>query len=145
LRRAVRRTHIRGGAVSPGELIVIAGSALGPVLPASLTLDSSGKVSTSLNGVQVLVGGVAAALIYAGSSQINAIVPYEVVGAANPALQVKTASQSSAAFPLTLAQAAPALFTANGSGAGPAAALNMDGSYNSPSQPAARGNYVVPT
>ena len=38
---------------------------------------------------------------------------------------------------------APALFTFNGSGTGPAAALNQDNSYNVPNNPAPKGSYVT--
>ncbi len=59
------------------------------------------------------------------------------------AIQVNYLGQTSIPFPLTSAAAAPALFTYNGSGSGPAAALNQDNSYNAPNNPAARGSYVT--
>src|SRR5262249_48878820 len=60
-----------------------------------------------------------------------------------PSVQVRYAGQMSNVFPLTLSATAPALFTFNGSGSGPAATLNQDQSYNTPNNPAARGSYVV--
>jgi uncharacterized protein (TIGR03437 family) len=42
-----------------------------------------------------------------------------------------------------VADSAPALFTADGSGNGPGAILNENGSLNSASNPAARGSVVV--
>jgi hypothetical protein len=53
------------GALSPGELISIVGTNLGPSTPAYLTLDANGYVATSLGGVMVQLGGKAAPLIYA--------------------------------------------------------------------------------
>ena len=44
------------------------------------TLDSSGGVPTYLNGIQVLINGKPAPLLYTSLSQINAIVPYEIEG-----------------------------------------------------------------
>ena len=44
--------------------------------------------------------------------------------------------------PLTYRLATPALFTANAAGTGPAAALNQDGSINTPTNPAAPGTIV---
>jgi uncharacterized protein (TIGR03437 family) len=108
-----------------------------------MTLDQSGKVATSLGGVQVLFSGTPAPLTYVSSTQINAVVPYEVQGLLTPAAQVSYMGQTSAAFPITPTSAAPALFTANGSGTGPAAALNQDNSYNAPNNPAAKGSYVI--
>jgi uncharacterized protein (TIGR03437 family) len=133
----------QSGAVSPGELVTITGTALGPSAPASLMLDQTGKVSSSLNGVRVSFSGIAAPQTYVSSGQINAVVPYELAGVASPAVQVQVAGQTSNAFPLTLTSAAPALFTSSGSGTGPAAALNQDNSYNGPTHPAAKGSYVV--
>ena len=132
----------QAGAISPGELITIAGNALGPAAPSTSMLDQSGRVSTSLDGVSVLFGGFSSPEIFVSAGQINAVVPYEVAGAATT-VQVVAAGQASSAFPVTVAAAAPALFTSNGSGAGPAGALNQDYSYNGPKNPAAKGSYVI--
>jgi uncharacterized protein (TIGR03437 family) len=131
------------GAISPGEIVAIGGTGIGPSVPAFLTLDQNGNVATSLAGVQVLFNGILAPLSYVSSGQINAIVPYEIAGALNPSVQVRLLGQTSPAYPLKLATAAPGLFTLNSSGTGPAAALNQDNSINSPNNPAAKGSYVV--
>jgi uncharacterized protein (TIGR03437 family) len=131
------------GPVSPGEIVTIAGVDIGPVTPATLMLDASGKVGTSLGGVEVTFNGTLAPLTYVSATQINAVVPYEVQGLVNPYLQISFQGQTTSATTLTVASAAPAIFTANGSGTGPAAALNQDGSYNSPANPAPKGSYVV--
>jgi len=133
----------QGGPVSPGELVSIFGTSIGPSATASLMLDQSGKVSTSLNGVHVSFSGIPAPETFVGGNQINAVVPYELAGVANPSVQVVVAGQASNAFPVALTSAAPALFTSNGSGAGPGAILNQDNSLNEPSHPAAKGDYVV--
>ena len=52
------------GAISPGEIISIFGTNIGPATPAYLTL-TAGNVSTTLAGTQVLFDNVAAPLIYA--------------------------------------------------------------------------------
>jgi uncharacterized protein (TIGR03437 family) len=56
---------------------------------------------------------------------------------------VVSGGQTSNLFPVSVADAAPALFTADGSGGGPAAVLNQDNTYNGPTSPAAKGSYVV--
>jgi uncharacterized protein (TIGR03437 family) len=71
------------------------------------------------------------------------VVPYEIRGLLNPYVQVSYLGQISTPFPLVSASTGPAVFTANGSGIGPAAALNQDNSYNAPNSPAAKGSYVV--
>ncbi len=139
----VNAASFLSGPVSPGEIVTITGTAIGPTTPVTMTLDQSGKVPTSLGSVQVMFNGTAAPLTYVSASQINAVVPYEVEGILSPYVQVTYQGQSSTAFALKSSATAPAIFTANGSGSGPTAALNQDYSYNSPTNPAPKNSYVV--
>jgi uncharacterized protein (TIGR03437 family) len=139
----VNAASFQNGPISPGEIVTLGGTGLGPSAPASLAFDQTGKVSTSVSGVQVLFSGTAAPLTYVGATQINAVAPYEIQGLLSPSVQVKYQGQSSNAFSLTPTSAAPALFTFNGSGTGPAAALNQDSTYNVPNNPAPKGSYIV--
>ncbi len=126
----------QGGAVTPGKIMVLYGSALGP---AALT---SG-LATSLGGTQVLFDGVAAPLLYTSSGQLAAIVPYSVDGKAGTQVQVKFGSQSSDTVALPVAQAAPAIFTVDQTGAGQGSIINQDGfTVNSRIRPARKGDIV---
>jgi uncharacterized protein (TIGR03437 family) len=129
-------------AVSPGELVTVLGAGLGPATPAGLTLDSSGSVNTDVAGATVLFDGNPAAVIYAASGQVNAVVPYEL---ANPTTQVQVEYHGvpSSSFPVTVVAATPGVFTADSSGSGQACALNQDGSVNSNANPAPAGTVVV--
>jgi uncharacterized protein (TIGR03437 family) len=131
------------GPISPGEVVTIRGTGIGPDSPVSLTLDRNGKVSTSLGGAQVVFGGVPAPLTYVSSTQINAVVPYEIQGLFNVVVQAKYLDQVSNSLSVTSIATAPALFTLNASGAGSGAILNEDYSTNSPGNPATRGGYVT--
>ena len=73
----VNGASMRRGSLAPGEIIVVFGSGIGPA-PASLELDSGGKVSSSLSGTQLLINGIPAPMIYASVGQLTAVVPYEV-------------------------------------------------------------------
>jgi uncharacterized protein (TIGR03437 family) len=139
----VNAASFQSGPISPGEIVTLGGAGLGPSTPAGLMLDQTGKVSTLVSGVQVLFSGTAAPLTYVSATQINAVVPYEVQGLLSPYVQVSYQGQPSGAFTLTPAPTMPALFTANGTGNGPAAAFNQDLSYNSPNHPAPKGSTVV--
>jgi uncharacterized protein (TIGR03437 family) len=139
----VNAASFQRGPISPGEIITIGGTALGPSSPAGLALDQDGKVSTQVSGVQVLFSGFPSPLTYVSSTQINAVVPYELNGLSSPYVQVKYQGQTSNAFSLEATAAAPALFTFDGSGTGPAAVLNQDQSYNTPHNPASEGSYIV--
>jgi uncharacterized protein (TIGR03437 family) len=128
--------------ISPGELVTVFGMNLGPASGVGLQLDPSGLVSTNLASTQVLFDGVPAPMIYAASGQVSAVVPY---GLTNPTTQVQVAYQgvTSSSFPMTMSAAHPAIFTADSSGGGQAAALNQDGSLNSSANPAPAGSVVV--
>ncbi len=130
------------GPVSPGEIVAIFGSGLGPAAGAMLTLDSTGKVATSIGGVTVSFGGHPAPLIYASDTQINAVVQYELAGSASPFVAVRFAGQVSNEPALTLASSAPAIFTQTSNGRGSGAILNGDATLNTQANPAARGSVI---
>ena len=131
------------GAVSPGEIVTIFGTAIGPATAAYATIDpSTGKLATTIGGVQVLFSGIPAPMIYASSTQVSAIVPYEMAPIASPSVWIKYVGQTSNAYQLTSATTMPGLFTQNSSGSGPGAILNQDNSLNGPGNPAAKGSIV---
>jgi uncharacterized protein (TIGR03437 family) len=113
------------GAISPGEVLVLGGSNLGPAALAGLTLDADGSVSTTLAGVRVLVNGVAAPMIYATATQLSAVAPYDLDGRTTAAIQVVVNGQTSNTLNVPVASAVPGIFTANSAGTGPAAVLRV--------------------
>jgi uncharacterized protein (TIGR03437 family) len=129
-------------AVSPGEMVAIFGSNLGPSTPAGLQLSDSGSVATNLADTQVLFDGVASPMIFASDGQVNAIVPFGMA-AATTQVQVQYKGQASEAFPLTVAPTGIGIFSADSSGAGAAVVLNPDGSLNSPTNPALPGSVIT--
>jgi len=130
------------GAVSPGEVVSIFGTSIGPTNPSFLTLDSTGKVSTSIGGVTVSFSGYLAPLTYVSATQINCVVPYGFSGNKSPFVEVQFAGQKSNDYPLTLATSAPGIFTQNSSGSGPGAILNGDSTLNTQANPAPAGSTV---
>lgn len=129
-------------AVSPGEVVAIFGSSIGPTAPAGLQLDASGSVANALVGTQVLFDGVPSPLVFASAGQVNAIVPFNLT-AAKTQVQVQYQGQESELFPLTVARAAIGIFSADSSGAGQAVALNQDGSVNTAGNPAVPGSVIT--
>ena len=138
--------------VSPGELVSIFGINLGPATPLSLQLDSTGKVSTSLGGVQVFfisrifgLPDFAAPLTYVSATQINCVVPYELeqlIGQ-TVGLEVSYLGQTSSNPVYVRAiSTASGIFTAIGTGTGQAAALNPDNTPNTTSNPAPAGSII---
>lgn len=131
------------GPVSPGEMITMFGSGIGPATLTGLKLTESGFIDTSLAGTRVLFDGTPAPLIYVSSAQLSAIVPYAVAGKNATQVQIEYQGVRSSSVQLAVAAAAPGLFASDSSGRGQAAAFNQDGSLNSAAQPAARGTVVI--
>jgi uncharacterized protein (TIGR03437 family) len=127
--------------VSPGKIVVIYGAGLGPSQPV-LNQPSNGVFGTTLSGTTVAFSGNAAPVLYTSATQIIAVVPYEVTGP-TAQLTVVYEGQISAPFSVPVAAAAPSLFTANQTGAGEAAAINVvDGTLNSAANPVRTGAYI---
>ena len=113
------------GTVSPGELVTIFGTNLGPVTPALMSITAGGFVdTTSSSGVSVTVDGTAAPLIYVSETQISIQVPYEAALGTKKVVSVTNPPNAPVTATVTVAASAPGLFTADGSGSGGAAALN---------------------
>jgi len=127
-----------GGQVAPGEMITIFGTSIGPALPAA----ASENVPTSLGGMQVTFDGTPAPLLYASTGQINAVVPFEVAGKSSTQLVITQSDGQSLSATVPVFAANPSIFSANASGTGQAAVINVDHTPNSPSNPAARGSAI---
>jgi uncharacterized protein (TIGR03437 family) len=121
------------GAIAPGEELAIKGTNLGPASPAAgvlFSVNSSGGVSNTLNGVQVLFDNIPGTPIFVSANQIDVMVPYEINGRQSTTMVVMYNGVASSPFQLTVAAAAPALFTDNFTGSGQVAATNQDHSVN---------------
>ncbi len=130
------------GAISPGEIVVIYGSGLGPAQPAFFQSGANGLVSTTAGGTSVFFSGSPGPVLYASANQVAAIVPYAISGSSAQVI-VQFQGQPSAPVAVAVAPATPALFTLDSSGKGQAAAINnRDGSVNGPSHPASAGDVV---
>src|SRR5260221_2782141 len=119
------------GLIAPGEIISIFGRDLGPSNGASLNVTPSGVVDNELSGTKVIIDGKASPLLFAQAGRVTAIVPYSVVGKATVQGYVEYHGVRSDLESLTVAEAAPAVFTINGSGQGQGAILNGESSDNS--------------
>jgi uncharacterized protein (TIGR03437 family) len=139
----VNAASFASGPVSPGEIVSLFGSGLGPPTPASLVMTNPRLVANSLEGVHVFFDGVPAPLLYASADQVNAVVPYSVAGRSATVLQVEYLGALSSPVTLPVAATTPGVFSISGSGQGPAAILNIpDETVNSALNPASRGNWV---
>ncbi len=119
------------GSVAPGERVSIFGFQMGPA--DGVTQDPANGVVTNLAGTQVLFDGVPAPLLYVSARQINAIVPYEIAGQTLTNVVVSVQGNNSSGFSVPVKDASPGIFTT---------IYNQDGSVNSATNPANRGDAV---
>ena len=112
-----------GGGVAPGEIVTVYGSNFG-----------------TLSNTQVTFDYVPATIVYVTSTQLAVTVPYFVTGTTS----MIVTSNALASVPVTLnvVPSVPAIFSADASGKGQAAALNQDYSINSASNAAPVGSVV---
>ena len=133
--------------VAPGSIAALFGSeltALGAQTATTIPLPNS------LAGLSVKINGLTAPLFFASANQVNLQVPSGVTpGTANIEVFNGSATTPVGAGTVTVAEAAPGLFTADLSGKGQVIALNADYSRNAdfdrfPSaRPEVTGSYVT--
>lgn len=137
--------------VSPGAFVSIYGRNLGPSNGLGAYYDRPGHIGTSLGGLTVSFDGKPASLLYAGSGQVNAIVPFEVAGQSSTVMRVETGTGFSQSVTLPVLASTPFIFSTpevySSSAAGTlpqpfASALNEDGTINSASNPATGGSVM---
>ena len=128
--------------LSPGLIFTVYGSAMGPSAGQTLALDDNGRVATELSGVQVLVNGTPAPLLFVRADQINAVAPYEIADSAGQHVNVQVVNNGvqGNAISEAVVKTAPAIFSL---GNGQGAILNQDGTVNGPSNPAAKGSVIT--
>jgi uncharacterized protein (TIGR03437 family) len=144
-RAVVNAANLLPSPVAPGELVTLFGTDLGPAAGVSAQPDASGRFATNLAGVRVLFDGVPAPVFYAQAYRIHAVVPSSATPGATVEVRVEYNGRQSAAATIEIAEAAPSLFTVDAPSprSGRAAALNQDGTVNSPGNPAENGSIVT--
>lgn len=136
--------------VTPGSLISIYGTELASALAQADSI----PLATALNGASVTFNDVAAPLLFVSPGQINAQLPWNVLGAGasgNATVVVKRGGASSQPQQLAVVATSPALFTFPVGGAGLAIAINANGSLAGAAgsipgvatEPAAIGSTIV--
>jgi uncharacterized protein (TIGR03437 family) len=131
-------------ALSPGMIVTLKGTGLGPNPAQGGAIDgATGRVSTNVAGVQVLIANTPCPLLYLSDVQINTIVPYEVtsmVGQYVPVQVIYNGVPGNVAFKIVQATE-PGIFSFD-DGSGQGAILNQDSSINAANNPAPRGTVI---
>jgi len=129
--------------ISPGAIVTLFGSRMGPREGIGFLLED-GRVPTSLGGTRVLVNGEPVPILYASYWQLNVILPYSLPVGTRAKIRVESnATPGNEIGNLNVQRAGISLFRLDDSPARPAAALNEDGTLNSPRNPAKKGSRLM--
>jgi uncharacterized protein (TIGR03437 family) len=132
-----------GPGVVPGELMTLTGFAIGPDVGVAYQPGAQGQVPRELAGVQVLFDGKPAPVFYSQSRQINVLAPAELSGQTKTDITVTYRQATVGSLSSTVvAYGSPGIFRLQPGVSTQAAALNQDGTLNTPANPAARGSVV---
>jgi uncharacterized protein (TIGR03437 family) len=132
------------GPLSPGEIVTLFGSGMGPPALMTATVNAFGLVDAALAGTRVLFDGIPSPLVYTRSDTVSAVVPYAVAGRSTTRVQVEYFGQGSPPAPFPVAATSPGIFKLGDAGGGVGIwVFNQDGTLNSPSNPASAGSIIV--
>ena len=145
LNGVVNAASYASAAISPGLIVTVFGTFLGPQVLATAQVSTDGKSLTKdLQSSQVLFDGVPGAMIYSSATQVSAVVPYSVSGKPNTKVTVQYQGITSAEVTVPVTAVVPAIFTLDQSGKGQGAVLLNDNfSVNGPTNAAARNSIIV--
>ncbi|MEZ5355142.1 MAG: BACON domain-containing carbohydrate-binding protein [Bryobacteraceae bacterium] len=139
----VNAASFTAGAVSPGLIVTIFGTELGPDEIALAELNESGTgLATAIGGTRVLFDGVASPVIYAVEGQVSVVVPFEVPVGGTSTMTIEARGARSRGLAIPVMAASPGLFTLAQSGVGAAAVRNQDNTVNTGLNPAEAGSVV---
>jgi uncharacterized protein (TIGR03437 family) len=124
------------GAVSPGEIMTIYGSNLGPNAGVAFALQNQ-RVPTELAGTSVTVDGTPAPILYVQDTQVNFVAPWSARTSGVARVCISRNSDT-ACMDATAQPTAPGIFTSNER----AIVIHRDGTLNSPTNPISPGDFV---
>jgi uncharacterized protein (TIGR03437 family) len=119
--------------ISPGEFVSLYGTNLAP----SEAVNHAVPVPTKLNGVQVLVNGIAAPINFVSQGQLSFLIPYATQAIAS--IQVINNGTSSNTVTSYMSSTSPGAFTFSLGGVSLAAVLHLNGAVVSEDNPAQVG------
>jgi uncharacterized protein (TIGR03437 family) len=125
--------------VSGGEFLTLYGFNLAP----GNTVFTGATFPTTLNGVQVLVNGVAAPLYYVATGQLSFVLPFSTSLFSVAQIQINNNGMLSNTVSMLVNSTTPGVFTGDSSGLGYGAVEHGDGSLVTQASPAQPGEEVA--
>lgn len=128
--------------LSPGMMVTIFGTNIGPPTLTHLRVGADGRLVTEIERTRVLFEGIPAPLIYVSATQTAAIVPYAAAARVAMNIQVEFQGVRSTSVVRLVESVSPGIFSRDASGRGQGAIVNPGGSLNSAANPARPGDVV---
>jgi len=139
----VNDASLQPGPVSAGEILTIFGPLIGPDAEQLGILDSNGRPPSTLAGRRVLFDDLPAGMLSASRNRLRVRVPTAIAGRKTVQLTVVVDGLSLTPRTIGVLPATPALYTADGSGTGPAVVLGPDGKPLSAAGQIFRGDTIT--
>ena len=140
----VNDASLRRGPMSPGEIVSLFGTELGPVEPVSAQPDpETGAWPAELAGVRVNIGGTDVPLFFVSLYKLTFQVSWEVPRGEFLPVQTFFEGEASSVVQIGTHNTTPGAFSLFANGRGQAKAINQDGTLNGPDNPAARGSVII--
>lgn len=111
---------------APGLLVAIFGSSLTDATASANSL----PLPANLNGTSVVMNGEQVPLLFAGDTQVNVVVPYDLAPQTQYQLVVQRGNAISVPVTVTVMAAQPAILSTNGSGSGQGHIYRIDDAGN---------------
>jgi uncharacterized protein (TIGR03437 family) len=127
--------------LSPGELVTLYGTGLGPSVPQQAIPGPSGTFGSELGGVRVLFDNIPAPLLMISEDRLSAVVPFELSPRSTVEVQVERDGVKTDPVELPFVDVAPGIFQSGITNL--AFVLNEDQSVNSPTNRAKRGSVIT--
>ena len=138
----VNAASYQTGGISPGEIVTVFGTSLGPATGVLAAIDSHGYIETTLANVKLTFNGYPAPILYVGAGQINAIAPYELAGASDVSVEATFGNARSNEVTYPVVASAPGVFSDNATGQGGGAILDVHYNLVSASNPVSGGAVI---
>ncbi len=120
--------------VAPGMLLSVFGTNLGPESGVAAVSNEQGKLPSQLAGVEVLVNGLSAPLLYASAGQLNFQAPFEISGTTSAQIAVRYRGVESNLVALPVTATSPNLYRG---------AFHTDGTQVGSANPARPGEIII--
>jgi uncharacterized protein (TIGR03437 family) len=130
--------------VSPGQIVLIRGSRLGPATWVDAVADfGTFLFPKEVAGSEVFFDGIPAPILYTQEGVIRAVVPYAIADRQRTEVRVYYQGRRSDGFTVPVAPASPAIFTLDESGRGSALARTENYEFSDVSNPGRLGEEMI--